>query len=199
MRKTVGSGGSSSSAVITAKTYPSTVACTSFVPAHDLGKMSKPGLPVLLDNTASGQIKEARLNSMRGVSAVDAVSYAAVEALLDVAAICDMPARSHLPGGPNTSVGTISGDYSDISDGGLMKQIFAKEQAIRVHCFDTSNSVKGVFNGGSLPCYFKVDPACPFVSRVTQCKNKKTKMLGGGPRHWSMRKCDCSFTVWWLS
>lgn len=91
MRKALESGGSSSSTIVTTETHLLTVVCTPVPPEQNLTKISKHGLSVILENTASSLIEEACLHSLRNIITVDAANYEAVEALFKVTVICGVP------------------------------------------------------------------------------------------------------------
>lgn len=173
MRKALHSSGSSTSTIITTAKHPLTVVYTPVTPADNLMKINKRKLSTFLETLAPGQIKEARLNPLRNVVAVDTDNPLAVEALLQVTTLSNIPVRPYIPRGPNTTVGVISGVDVDITDDDILKEMSAPRKIIQVRRLGTSSCVKIVFVADCLPSHVKVGlvryPVRAFVPRATQC------------------------------
>lgn len=88
---------SSSSTVITTVVPRLTAVLTPITPPDNLTKSNKHSLSAYLEHLAPSQLKEVRHNWLRNNLVPDTVSVLAVEALLRVAFICDIPVRPYIP------------------------------------------------------------------------------------------------------
>lgn len=143
-------------------------------PTHSLYSINKLKLSRFLEVLAPGHIKEARVNPRKNVIAVDANSSTAVEILLATTSLCGADVRAYLPRDKNTVIGVIRDVDADIPEGEILQMISSTAAVVQLRRFGTSNTVKLVFRGDSLPATVKVGlvrhAVRPYVPRPLQCR-----------------------------
>lgn len=192
-----------SSSTVLSPTFeaPLTVVFTPRDPTCSLGAMNKLKLSRFLEALAPGLIKEARVNSRKNLIAVDANNVTAVDILLATTSLCGADVRAYLPRAKNTVIGVIRDVDADIPDEEISQLVSSTVVIVHIRRFGSSNSVKLVFQGDTLPATVKVGlvrhAVRQYVPRPLQCRKcmKLGHVIGVCPYESTCGRCGENHTI----
>ncbi|KAG0435500.1 hypothetical protein HPB47_018448, partial [Ixodes persulcatus] len=143
-------------------------------PSTNLRKINRQLLSDELQALAPGQFSEGRVNTRKNIIAADARSEAGVLELLILNKIGSVAVRAFLPRAKNTRAGVITDVDTTTTEDRLTTLIDSGVRVIQVRRLGTTQTVKIVFEGDTLPAHVKIGlirhSVKPFVPRPLQCR-----------------------------
>lgn len=143
-------------------------------PSTNLRKINRQLLSDELQALAPGQFSEVRVNTRKNIIAADARSEAGVLELLILKKIGGVAVRAFLPRAKNTRAGVITDVDTTTTEDRLTTLIDSGVRVIQVRRLGTTQAVKIVFEGDTLPAHVKIGlirySVKPFVPRPLQCR-----------------------------